>query len=432
MKVLVVGSGGREHAILATLKRTSRKPLELYCAPGNAGIMGVAGCISVAVNDPKGLIEFARTREIDLTIVGPEGPIAEGLVDKFERAGLAIVGPTMAAARLEASKSFAKDFMQRHGIPTARYTIANSQAEAVEMLSTFATAFEPVVMKADGLAAGKGVVVAPSREEAEQAVKDLSDGSLVPAGAANRILIEEALQGTEVSVLVFTDGRDYAVMPPARDHKRVGDNDSGPNTGGMGAITGPSVLDQETLARIISEVVEPSIKGAAGDGFPFRGVLFIGLMLTADGPKVLEYNVRFGDPETQAILIRLQTDLVAIFEAIVAGTLRAVAVQWSDQASACVVLASGGYPGKYEINLPIHGLNQTSDADDLQLFHAGTATSPSGELVTAGGRVLGVTAAAATLEDALEKCYGTIDKISWQGMQYRRDIGRFREFAAGK
>jgi phosphoribosylamine--glycine ligase len=432
MKVLVVGSGGREHAILASLKRTSRTPLQLYCAPGNAGIMGVAECISVSVNDHQALIEFARTHAVDLTIVGPEVPLAEGLVDEFDRAGLKIVGPTKAAARLEGSKSFAKDFMQRHQIPTARYAIANSAAEALNLLATFSDPAEAVVIKADGLAAGKGVVVAQSRAEAEQAVKDLCDGSVVSAEAADRILIEEALQGTEVSVLLFTDGNNYSVMPAARDHKRIGDKDSGPNTGGMGAITGPSVLDEETLARIVREVVEPTIKGAAAEGFPFRGILFIGLMLTAGGPKVLEYNVRFGDPETQAILIRLQSDLFEIFEAIVAGTLGDVAVHWNDQSSACVVLASGGYPGKYEINLPIRGLDQIPLADDFQVFHAGTAVSASGELVTAGGRVLGVTAAAGTLEDALEKCYRAIDNISWNGMQYRRDIGRFRESAARK
>lgn len=432
MKALIIGSGGREHAILATLKRTSATPLHLYCAPGNAGITGVAECKPVAVNDHEALVQLALEEAIDLTIVGPEVPLAEGLVDEFEGHGLRIVGPTRAAARLESSKSFAKDFMRRHQIPTADYAVANSAAEALEKLAGFAPAAESVVIKADGLAAGKGVVVAQSRKEAQDAIKDFAGGSLLPAGAANQIVIEETLQGREVSILLFTDGRDYVLMPPARDHKRIGENDTGPNTGGMGAITGASVLDEETLARIVSEVVQPTIKGAAEDGFPFRGILFIGLMLTADGPKVLEYNVRFGDPETQAILIRLKSDLFKVFQGIVDGNLADVAVEWSDDCSACVVLASGGYPGKYDSNLPIQGLDLVPPASDLQVFHAGTAMTAAGEFVTAGGRVLGVTTTGARLEDALQKCYGAIEKINWTGMQYRRDIGRFQEFAAGK
>lgn len=430
MKVLVVGSGGREHAILSTLQRTSATALQLYCAPGNAGIAAMAECIAISANDQKALAQFVETHQIDLTIIGPEVPLAEGLADEFERRGLKAVGPNKAAAQLESSKIFAKSFMRRHQIPTADYAVANSAAEALEILATFASTNDPVVIKADGLAAGKGVVVAQSRAEAEQAVKDLTSGSLVPAVAVNQILIEEALKGREVSVLLFTDGRDYRLMPAARDHKRIGENDSGPNTGGMGAITAPSVLDEETLARIVREVVVPTISGAAADGFPFRGILFIGLMLTADGPKVLEYNVRFGDPETQAILIRLNSDLFRIFQAIVDGSLRNVATEWSDECSACVVLASCGYPGTYKSDIPIRGLNQTAAAD-LEIFHAGTAVSAAGELVTSGGRVLGVTAKAATLNGALDKCYGAIAKISWTGMQYRRDIGRFAESASG-
>ena len=279
-------------------------------------------------------------------------------------------------------------------------------------------------MKADGLAAGKGVVVAASRAEAEKAVGDLASGLLVDQQAAKQILIEEALAGQEVSILLFADGENYALMPAARDHKRIGENDSGPNTGGMGAITDPSIVDDQTLGRIVKEVVEPTLKGARDEGFPFRGILFIGLMLTSAGPKVLEYNVRFGDPETQAILIRLESDLCEIFQAVVDGRLSDTGVEWRDQPSACVVVASAGYPGAYETGKAINGLTEFESNDGLQIFHAGTSRSPAGGFLTAGGRVLGVTATNATLQGALADCYHAVDKIEWEGMQYRRDIGR--------
>ncbi len=344
MKALVVGSGGREHAILWALKRTSKTPLELYCAPGNGGISQIANCVPIAATDHAALMEFARFENVDLTIVGPEGPLADGIVDEFEHSGLKIIGPSRAAARLESSKSFAKDFMRRHKIPTADYFIANSAAEALGALHSgkFGPPDAAVVIKADGLAAGKGVVVAPSRADAETAIAQLASGNLVAPEAAKQIVIEEALEGREVSILLFADGRDYALMPPARDHKRIGENDTGPNTGGMGAITDLSVLDNETLDRIVREIVEPTLQGAYQEGFPFRGILFIGLMLTPAGPKVLEYNVRFGDPETQAILVRLQSDLFQVFQAMIEGKLRDIRVEWSNQPSACVVLASAG------------------------------------------------------------------------------------------
>jgi phosphoribosylamine--glycine ligase len=429
MKALVIGAGGREHAILWALKRTSNVPLDLYCAPGNGGISELARCVPIPVNDHSSLIDFARANAMDITIVGPEGPLAEGIVDKFERSGLKIVGPDAAASRLESSKGFAKDFMRRHQIPTAEYCIVNSAAEARESLRSgrYGSPETPVVIKADGLAAGKGVIVAPSRVAAEHAVEELTSGTLVALDAVDQILIEEALTGREVSVLLFSDGHDYVLMPPARDHKRIGENDTGPNTGGMGAITDASVLDSETLDRVVREVVEPTLKGAAQEGFPFRGILFIGLMLTDDGPKVLEYNVRFGDPETQAILMRLESDLLRVFQAIGDGELRNVGVEWSDKASACVVLASEGYPGAYKNGLSISGLDRVDARDDLQVFHAGTSKSDEGGFITAGGRVLGVTAMGSTLEQALENCYGAVEPITWEGMQYRRDIGRFKE-----
>jgi phosphoribosylamine--glycine ligase len=427
MKALIIGSGGREHAILWALKRTSTVSLKLYCAPGNGGISELAECVPISPADHKSLIEFVLTNGIELTIVGPEGPLADGIVDDFARRGLRIIGPNRAASQLESSKAFAKDFMRRHSIPTAEYCIATSEAEALVALGSgrFGPPDASVVIKADGLAAGKGVIVSPSRKKAEAAVAELMRGKLVTAAAGKQLVIEETLEGREVSVLLFADGRDYALMPPARDHKRIGEYDTGPNTGGMGAITDHSILEKTTLDLIVREVVEPTLEGASEEGFPFRGILFIGLMLTGAGPKVLEYNVRFGDPETQAILIRLHSDLLNIFQATVEGNLGRVNIEWSDQSSACVVLASAGYPGSYETGLTIRGLDKVSRSSQFEIFHAGTSKLQTGDFATAGGRVLGVTAAGATLEQALSSCYGAIDRIEWQGMQYRRDIGRF-------
>src|ERR1043166_6962329 len=425
MKALVIGSGGREHAILWALKRTSSGPLDLYCAPGNAGISELARCLPISVDDHQRLIEFAQANAVDMTIVGPEGPLAAGIVDEFESRGLKIMGPSQAASRLESSKAFAKDFMRRHGIPTAEYRIASSTDDALTALRSgkFGAPESPVVIKADGLAAGKGVVVAKTHQEAEKAINDLAGGKKVAADAAKLLVIEEALQGREVSVLLFADGRDYALMPPARDHKRIGEDDTGPNTGGMGSITDPSVLDDDVLEQVVKEIIEPTLAGARDEGFPFKGVLFLGLMLTDDGPKLLEYNVRFGDPETQAILVRLQTDLFSIFDAMRTGTLANVNVDWSGGASACVVAANRGYPGKYETGAEIEGLEDVSD-ERVQVFHAGTARAPNGKFIAAGGRVLGVTAAAADLSQALGLCYESLGKIHWPGMQFCRDIGR--------
>ncbi len=427
MKILVIGSGGREHALIWALKQNSASPLKLYCAPGNAGIAQLAECVNVSSDNHFGLRDFAQENAIDLTIVGPEVPLANGIVDEFQNSGLKIVGPSQVAARLESSKAFAKDFMRRHAIPTADYVIANSDDEALRAVRSarFGSANGPVVVKADGLAAGKGVIIARSRAEAERAIADLLSGSVVERESASRILIEEALEGREVSILLFADGHDYALMPAARDHKRVGENDTGPNTGGMGAITDASILEAATLDQIVREVVEPTLNGAVMEGFPFRGVLFIGLMLTANGPKVLEYNVRFGDPETQAILMRLESDLGEIFQALVDGRLRELDVRWKEGSSACVVLASGGYPGAYQTGAPIEGLDRVIVGPALQVFHAGTSWSEGGELVTAGGRVLGITAWQPTLDEALARCYEAVEQINWPGKQYRRDIGRF-------
>jgi phosphoribosylamine--glycine ligase len=422
-KVLIVGSGGREHAISWALRKTSQEPVQIFCVPGNTGIAELAETPNVPLNDYAALAEFVDDQGIDLTFVGPEAPLVAGIVDHFTSRGLRIVGPTAAASRLEGSKIFAKDFMARHNIPTASYRAAETPVEALECLREGQFGIGPVVIKADGLAAGKGVVVAQDRAEAEQAIEDLMVHHLAGRDAAQRVVIEEALTGKEASLLVFADGRDYALMPAARDHKRIGENDTGPNTGGMGTITNTSVLDKLTQDRVVTEIVEPTLAGAREEGFPFKGVLFLGLMLTEDGPKLLEYNVRFGDPETQAILVRLETDLVSIFDAMYNGTLGSLKVQWSEGASACVVAANKGYPGKYESGAVIKGLDDVS-VDSVQVFHAGTSRDLSGRIIATGGRVLGVTARADRLSDALTLCYGALEKIHWPGIQFRRDIGR--------
>lgn len=427
MKIMVVGSGGREHAVLWALRETSTRPLDLYCAPGNAGIAEIAACVPIAASDIRALADFVAEKAIELTFVGPEAPLALGIVDEFERRGLAIVGPAQKAARLEASKAFAKEFLARHQIPTARFKIVDSAAEAIAVLRSgeFGPPGGPVVIKADGLAAGKGVVVAGSRAEAEKAVYDMVSGTLIDAAAARQIVIEEALTGTEVSLLLFCDGDSFALMPAARDHKRIGEGDKGPNTGGMGAITDRSVLDQATLKRAVREIIKPTLAGARAEGFPVRGVLFLGLMLTSQGPQVLEYNVRFGDPETQAILVRLRSDLSQIFEAMVSGSLANTPVAWTENPSACVVLASAGYPGKYVSGLPIKGLERAANQPGVKVFHSGTVRAANGVWLTAGGRVLGVTATGETLDEALRYSYAAAADIYWEGMQYRRDIGKF-------
>ena len=424
-KTLVIGSGGREHAIVWVLRKTATEVIKVFCAPGNAGIAQDAQLVNISVDQHEQLAAFVESEGIDLTFVGPEAPLADGIVDVFEANGLPIVGPVRAAARLEGSKIFAKEFMARHNIPTAAFRTAQSATEAIAHLRSgaFGAVNSPVVIKADGLAAGKGVVVASTHAEAEQAIEDLMIHHAAGKDAAQRVVIEEALTGREASVLLFADGRDYALMPAARDHKRIGDNDTGPNTGGMGSITDASVLDPRVLDRVVEEIVEPTLAGAKQEGFPFKGVLFLGLMLTNDGPKLLEYNVRFGDPETQAILVRLKTDLFSIFEAMHSGTLGELKVDWIGGASACVVAANRGYPGQYEKGAEIEGLETISN-EHVQVFHAGTSRAPNGRFLATGGRVLGVTAAADDLPHALSLCYESLAKIHWPGMQFRRDIGR--------
>src|SRR2546423_1347760 len=382
MRILVIGSGGREHAICWALNKTSAEPVELFCAPGNAGIAQVAECVPIQVDDLSALASYAEQSHIDLTMVGPEAPLAAGIVDECESRGLRIVGPNKAAARLESSKAFAKDFMVRHSIPTAGYRVANSIQEAKHILQSgeFGDERASVVIKADGLAAGKGVFVARDRAAALDAVRELESGAVGPE-AAKRIVIEEALTGPEVSVLLFSDGKDYRLMPAARDHKRIGEGDTGPNTGGMGAITDASLVDDRTLNRIVKEIVEPSLQGCRDEGFSFRGILFIGLMLTADGPRGLAYNVRLCDPQKQAIFGRLKSNLAEIFQGIVESRLGETNIQWSNDSSACVVMAAKGYPAKAETRAQIFGLN-SAGSNHAGILHGATSRNPQGDWLT--------------------------------------------------
>lgn len=425
MKILVIGSGGREHALCKSFSRSERVT-EIFCADGNAGIAEIAKCVEIKPDEITKLADFAENEKINLTFVGGETSLALGVVDEFESRNLKIVGVSAKAAQLEASKAFAKDFMQRHNVPTAGYETANSPEEAIEILESgsFGDEHSPIVVKADGLAAGKGVVVAKNRNEAIEAIKDLSSGEVISAEAASKIVLEECLFGREVSLLLFADGKNFALMPPARDHKRIGEGDTGANTGGMGVITDKSLISDAQLDEIIEKVTKPTLKGAESDGFPFRGILFLGLMMTESGAKVLEYNVRFGDPETQAVLIRLETDLVEICEAIVDQTLDKTEIKWKVGSSACVVLAAENYPNKPKTGDEISGIDEVNEMEKVFVYHAGTKRAKNDSLRTAGGRVLGVTATGANLEESLKTAYEAVEKINWDGMQYRRDIGR--------
>ncbi len=422
MRILVIGSGGREHALVWAMRRAARRQVELFCADGNAGIGETAQLVNIAPTNIKALADFAREQQIDLTVVGGEAALAAGIADEFIKRDLLIAAPTQAAARLESSKAFAKNFMLRQRIPTAHFRVVTSREAAQRCLSSgeFGDEQTPVVVKADGLAAGKGVYITKSHAEALRAVEEL----LKTSNGNAAVLLEETLIGKEASLLLWSDGKDYRLMPAARDHKRLGENDTGLNTGGMGAITSPEVLDAATLENVVKTIVEPTLAGAQAEGFPFRGILYVGLMLTPDGAKVLEYNTRFGDPEAQAILVRLNSDLTEIFESVARGNLHDAKVEWSEDASACVVLAARGYPNQPETGARINGLDKVARDEDVQVFHA--ATKRDGDAwLTAGGRVLGVTATARRLDDALAKCYAAVDKISWDGMIYRRDIGKF-------
>ena len=418
MNILVIGSGGREHALCWKLKQSPRTTA-LFCAPGNAGIAALADCLPADVNDAGSLANLAEAIKADLTIVGPEAPLVAGISEAFQARGLRLVGPSAEAARLEGSKIFAKQFMARHQIPTAQFTACHSP-ESARAARELEFRF-PVVIKADGLAAGKGVRIAQNESEFDAAIQDLMVDRIF-GEAGTRIVLEECLIGREASVMIFTDGEDYKVIAPAQDYKRVNDHDEGPNTGGMGAFSMPGLIDEVTMARIRGEVIEPALAGLRAEGYPFKGFLYAGLMLTAEGPKVIEFNARLGDPETQPILMRLDSDLVDICEAIVDGRIGATEVSWSADATVCVVAASGGYPGDFEKGKTISGLDEAGAIEGVVVFHAGTARDTGGGLVTAGGRVLGVTARAATIEAARARAYEAIGKLHFERMHYRKDI----------
>ncbi|WP_258358519.1 phosphoribosylamine--glycine ligase [Moorella sulfitireducens (nom. illeg.)] len=413
MRVLVVGGGGREHALVWKIAQSPHIS-EIYCAPGNAGIARLATCVPVAAEDIEGLLAFARQAGIDLTVVGPEAPLVAGIVDAFQAAGLPIFGPSRAAARLEGSKVFAKELMEAAGIPTARYAAFTEQAAALAYLEEHPG---PVVVKADGLAAGKGVVVAPDTTVAREAVTAMFGGRFGPAG--KQVVIEELLEGEEVSVLAISDGERVIPLLPSQDHKRVGEGDTGPNTGGMGAYAPVPFYTPEIAGEVEEKILRPTVRAMAAAGCPYRGVLYAGLMLTREGPKVLEFNCRFGDPETQPLMLLLQSDLVELMLATINGEL-AGKIDWYPGAAAGVVLAAGGYPGPYAKGTPIAGLEAVPPG--VEVFHAGTALV-DGQVVTAGGRVLCVTAKGEDLRAALERVYAGIKAINFAGMHYRRDIG---------
>jgi phosphoribosylamine---glycine ligase len=425
MKILVIGSGGREHAICHVFKQSGTVK-KLYCANGNAGIAEIAECVPIKPDEIARLASFASENEIDLTFVGGETALALGIVDEFEKYNLKIIGANQQSAQLEASKAFAKDFMARHKIPTAEFETAQSAQKALEILKSgkFGDEDSPVVVKADGLAAGKGVIVAKDRAEAEQAINELTEGDLVSRKAAEKIVLEECLIGREVSLLLFADGENFVLMPPVRDHKRIFENDKGANTGGMGTICDDNLLTLEERQEIIEKIIKPTLDGARQDGFEFRGILFLGLMMTTEGAKVLEYNVRFGDPETQSILIRLKTDFVEICEAIQNQTLDKLNIEWKKGSSACVILATQNYPNKPKTGDVINGLEKIQERENILVFHSGSARDENNNFITAGGRVLGVTATGDSLEEALQRAYSIVNQISWEGMQYRRDIGK--------
>lgn len=415
MKVLVVGSGGREHALC--WKIAQRPDTEVYVAPGNIGMVDVATLVNIKVDDIAGLVDFAKAEGIDLTVVGPELPLTLGIVDAFQEAGLACFGPNKAAAKLEGSKAFSKELMKKYGIPTAAFDTFTDVDKAKAFVDEIGV---PCVVKADGLAAGKGVIICMTREEADKAIEDmLTDHAFGDASAT--IVIEEYMVGPEVSVLAFADGKSVLPMVSAQDHKRIFDGDKGPNTGGMGAYSPAPVYTEALSAEVNKTIIEPTIAAMAAEGTPFTGILYTGLMLTEKGPRVLEYNVRFGDPETQPIMVRMKSDIVALFQACVDGKLDEATLEWHDEAAVCVIMASGGYPASSEKGVPIHGLDDIA-AEEAIVFHSGTAEK-DGEIVTNGGRVLGVTAKDATIKGAIDKAYAAVEKINFDHMQFRRDIG---------
>lgn len=414
MKVLVVGGGGREHAIVWKLSQ-SAKVEKIYCAPGNAGIATLAECVPIGAMEIEKLADFAVSEHIDLTFIGPEDPLLAGVVDHFEAKGLAVYGPNKEAALIEGSKSFAKDLMKKYKIPTANYATFTDYEQALQYVRSEGA---PIVIKADGLAAGKGVTVAFTLEEAELALKEMmQDGVFGAAGA--RVVVEQFLQGEEMTLLSFVDGEVVKPMVPSQDHKPVFNDDKGPNTGGMGTYSPVPHMPQSLIDQIVEDIVIPTAKAMVQEGCPFRGILYTGLIITEQGPKVIEYNARFGDPETQVVLPRLQTDLVDVFVAGVSGELESLNIEWKEDAAVCIIMASGGYPGPYEKGKEITGLDQIGS--EAIVFHAGTELK-DGMVVTNGGRVLGVTSIGLTVQEAQQQAYQAVAQINFEGAHYRTDI----------
>jgi phosphoribosylamine--glycine ligase len=419
MKILVVGGGGREHAIIKKLSESPRVS-KLYCAPGNGGIASLAECVDIKAIDIEGIVDFSVKNSMDMVVVAPDDPLAAGMVDALEEAGIRAFGPVAKAAQIEASKAFSKELMRKYNIPTARYEIFQNSKDAIDYIDTQPL---PIVIKADGLALGKGVIIANTREEACKAVTDIMDNKIF-GSAGNKVVVEEFLTGQEVTVLAFTDGKTIVPMVSSQDHKRVFDNDQGPNTGGMGTFS-PSRIYTDALAdECMRKIFRPTVDAMNDLGRTFKGVLYFGLIITGDGPKVIEYNSRFGDPETQVILPRLKTDLVDIFDAVIDEKLSDIDILWDENAAVCVIMASGGYPGKYDTGYPITGIEEAEALGDVFVYHAGTKLGPNDEILTFGGRVLGVTAVAENLDSAIVNAYEAVSKIKFKDAHFRNDIGR--------
>jgi len=418
MKVLVVGSGGREHALVWKI---SQSPLvdKIYCAPGNGGIASLAECVPINAMDIEKMVEFSLEKRMDMVVVAPDDPLAAGMVDALESAGIRAFGPVKNAAVIEGSKVFSKNLMKKYGIPTAEYEVFDNREDALDYLEK---SKYPIVVKADGLALGKGVIIARSFEDAEDAVNSIMRDRIFGA-SGDRVVIEEFLTGHEVSVLSFTDGKTVVPMVSSQDHKRALDNDEGLNTGGMGAFSPSRVYTPEVAEYCMERIFKPTVEAMNKEGRKFKGVLYFGLILTDEGPKVLEYNARFGDPETQVVLPRLKTDIVEIFNAAMDERLDSIDIEWYDNAAVCVIMASGGYPQKYETGYEITGIRDAESDPDVIVFHAGTKIQ-DGKYLTAGGRVLGVTAVSGGLDEAMEKAYAGVQKIYFRNMHYRKDIGR--------
>lgn len=421
MEVLVVGGGGREHALVWKIAQ-NQSVKKIYCAPGNGGIAKIAECVPIKATDIENMVKFAKDKSIDLVVVAPDDPLAMGMVDRLMDAGIRAFGPVKAAAIIESSKSFSKDLMKKYNIPTAGYEVFDCYEKAIEYLGKCKY---PMVVKADGLAAGKGVIIAENYEQAFKAVKKIMDDRVF-GEAGSKVILEEFIRGQEVSILAFTDGKTVVPMVSSQDHKKVFENDLGLNTGGMGAFS-PSGFYTPEIAKICMEnIILPTVNAMNQEGRTFKGVLYYGLMLTEDGPKILEYNARFGDPETQVVLPRLKTDLLDIFNAIIDEKLDEINIEWDDKAAACVIMASGGYPEKYNIGYEIKGLDTKTNEeidDEIMVFHAGTKNE-DGKYYTSGGRVLGVTALGEDLDQAIKKAYKRVEKIDFENMHYRKDIGR--------